>query len=71
MKRIAVLALLAALSVAGPSPASAQRMTLAESARQSRKAGKKQQKMNRKAARQQRKAIKKYEHAQRKAANRA
>ena len=71
MKRIAVLTLLVALSVAWSIPARAQYMSVAESARQSRKADKKQQKMNRKAAKKQQKATKKYEKAQRKAAKKA
>jgi len=71
MKRIAVLTLLVALSVAWSIPAKAQHMSVAESARQSRKADKKQQKMNRKAAKKQQKATKKYEKAQRKAAKKA
>jgi len=68
MKRIAVFTLLAAFSVACSIPAYAQHMSVAETARQSRKADKKQQKMNRKAAKKQQKAMKKYEKAQRKAA---
>jgi len=71
MKRIAVLTLLVALSVAWSIPAKAQQMSVAESARQSRKANKKQQKMNRKVAKKQQKATKKYEKAQRKAAKKA
>ena len=59
MKRIAVFTLLVALSVACSLPAKAQHMSVA-SARQSRKADKKQQK-----------ATKKYEKAQRKAAKKA
>ena len=60
MKRIAVLTLLVALSVAWSMPAKAQRMSVAEGARQSRKADKKQQK-----------AMKKYEKAPRKADKKA
>ena len=67
MKRIAVLTLLVALGVAWSIPAKAQRMSVEENARQSRKADKKQQKMNRKAAKKQQKAMKKYEKAQRRA----
>jgi len=67
MKRIAVFTLLVAMSVAWSIPAKAQRMSAAESARQSRKAEKKQQKMHRKAAKKQQKAMKKYQKAQRKA----
>jgi hypothetical protein len=71
MRRIAVLSLLVALSVAWSIPAKAQRMSVAEAARQSRKADKKQQKLNRKAAKKQQKAMKKYEKAQRKADKKA
>ena len=71
MKRIAVLTLLVALSVAWSIPTKAQRMSVEENARQSRKADKKQQKINRKAAKKQQKATKKYEKAQRKAAKKA
>ena len=71
MKRIAVLTLLVALGVAWSIPAEAQRMSVEENARQSRKADKKQQKMNRKAAKKQRKAMKKYEKAQRRAQRKA
>jgi hypothetical protein len=53
MKRIAVLALLAALSVSGSIPVQAQGTGAAEYARRSRKA-------NQKAAKEQRKAYKKY-----------
>jgi hypothetical protein len=71
MKRIAVFALLVALSFAWSMPAKAQHRNVAESARQSRKADKKQQKINRKAAKKQQKAMKKYEKAQRKADKKA
>jgi len=74
MKRIALFLLLAASGVAWAIPAQAQRMTLEESARKSRKDQKKQQKINRKVAKRQGKAMKKYLKAQRKAdkkANRA
>jgi hypothetical protein len=71
MKRIAVFTLLVALSVAWPIPAEAQHMSVAESARQSRKADKKQQKMYRKANKKQQKAMKKYQKAQRKADKKA
>ena len=67
MKRIAVFILLAALSVAWSIPAKAQGTGAAEYARQTRKADKKQQKMNKKAAKSQRKTVKKYQKAQRKA----
>ena len=71
MKRIAVLTLLVALGVAWSIPAKAQRMSVEENARQSRKADKKQQKMNRKAAKKQQKGMKKYEKAQRRAQRKA
>ncbi len=71
MKRIAVLTLLVALGVAWSIPAKAQRMSVEENARQSRKADKKQQKMNRKAAKKQQKGMKKYEKAQRSAQRKA
>jgi hypothetical protein len=68
MKRAALFTLLVALSVAWPIPAKAQSPGVAEYARQSMAAAKKQQKTNRKAAKKQQKAMKKYEKAQRKAA---
>jgi len=71
MKRFTVLTLLVALGVAWSIPAKAQRMSVEENARQSRKAEKKQRKMNRKAAKKQQKAMKKYEKAQRKADKKA
>jgi hypothetical protein len=71
MRRIAVLSLLVALSFAWSISAEAQHMSVAEGARQSRKADKKQQKLNRKAAKKQQKAMKKYEKAQRKAGKQA
>jgi hypothetical protein len=71
MKRIAGFALLVALSVAWSIPVNAQRISVAEGARRSRKADKKQQKMNKKAAKKQRKAMKKSAKAQRKAAKKA
>jgi hypothetical protein len=64
MNRIAVFALLAALSVFGSIPAKAQDTGVAEYARQSRKA-------NKKAAKEQRKAWKKYTKAQRKSVKKA
>ena len=72
MKRIAVLTLLvaSALGVAWSIPAKAQRMSVEENARQSRKAEKKQRK-NRKAAKKHQKAMKKYEKAPRKADKKA
>jgi len=71
MKRAALFTLLVALSVAWSIPAKAQSPGVAEYARQSMVAAKKQQKMNRKAAKKQQKAVKKYEKAQRKAAKKA
>src|SRR5438552_7194630 len=71
MKRIAVFTLLVALGVAWSIPAKAQHMSVAESARQSRKADKNQRKMNRKAAKKQQKATKKYEKAKRNATKKA
>jgi len=71
MKRTALFALLVALSVAWSIPAKAQSSGVAEYARQSRVAAKKQQKMYRKSAKEQQKAMKKYEKAQRKAARKA
>jgi len=70
MKRVVVLVLLVVLS-GWSIPATAQRLSKEESARQSQKAAKKQQKMNKKAAKNQQKAMKKYEKAQRKAAKKA
>jgi hypothetical protein len=66
MKRIAWLVLLVALSGARPVPVKAQRISVAEGQRRSRKADKKQQKMYNKAAKKQRKATKKSLKAQRK-----
>ena len=71
MKRIAAFMLLIALGVAGSIPANAQRISIEENARQSRKADKKQQKMLKKANKKQRKAMKKYAKAQRKATKKA
>jgi uncharacterized protein YlxW (UPF0749 family) len=71
MKRISVFMLLIVLSVGGVIPAQAQRISREENARQSRRAGKKQQKMLNKANKKQRKAAKKYEKQQRKATRRA
>jgi hypothetical protein len=68
MKRTALFTLLVALSVAWSIPAKAQSPGVAEYARQSMAAAKKQQKTNRKAAKKQQKAMKKYAKAQRKAA---
>ena len=82
MKRIAVLAGLVILSVAGSIPVHAQGMTIQEYERQSqelakkqqkmnRKAGKKQRRMLRKAGKKQRKAMKKYQKSQRRSAGKA
>src|SRR5467141_1150380 len=71
MKRFTVLTLLVALGVAWSIPAKAQRMSVEENARQSRKAEKKQRKLNRKAAKKQQKATKKYEKAQQQAQRKA
>jgi hypothetical protein len=68
MKRTALFTLLVALSVARSIPAKAQSPGVAEYARQSKVAAKKQQKTYRKAAKKQQKAMKKYQKAQRKAA---
>jgi hypothetical protein len=70
MKRAVVVTLLVALSLAWSIPAKAQSPGVAEYARQSTLAAKKQQKAYRKAAKKQQKAMKKYEKAQRKAAKR-
>jgi len=71
MKRIAALMLIALFSLASLIPAYAQRLTPEQSARLSRKAGKKQQKMLKKAAKQQRKAMNRSAKAQRKATRKA
>jgi hypothetical protein len=68
MKRTALFTLLIASSVAWSIPAEAQSPGVAEYARQSNVAAKKQQKAYRKAAKKQQKAMKKYAKAQRKAA---
>jgi hypothetical protein len=68
MKRTAHFTLFVALSVAWSIPAKAQSPGVAEYARQSLVAAKKQQETYRKAAKKQRKAMKKYEKAQRNAA---
>jgi hypothetical protein len=67
MKRIAGLALLAALSLARLIPAEAQGISIAEYERQSQEAAKKQQKVNRKAAKKQRKMLRKVGKNQRRA----
>jgi hypothetical protein len=59
MKRIAALTLLVALSVPWSMPVKAQRISVAEGERRSRKAAKKQRKAMKKAAKAQRKADKK------------
>jgi hypothetical protein len=71
MKRIAAFMLLAALSVAGALPVQAQRTSVEENARQSRRATKQQQKMLKKSAKKQRKAMKRSAKAQRKAIKKA
>jgi hypothetical protein len=71
MKRIAVFTLLAALSLAWSTPATAQRLDMEQSARKSQKDAKKQQKMYKKAAKNQQKAIKKYQKSQEKAQRKA
>jgi hypothetical protein len=79
MKRVAILALLVILSVAGSIPVHAQGMTIQEYERQSqiaakkqqkvdRKTAKKQRRMSRKAGKKQRKAMKRYQKAQRSSA---
>jgi hypothetical protein len=70
MKRVAVFTLLVALS-GWSIPTAAQRLNMEESARQSQKAAKKQQKLFAKAARNQQKAMKKYEKAQQQAQRKA
>jgi hypothetical protein len=75
MKRLAVLTLLAALSVAWSAPASAQSPGVAEYARNSRERDKKMAKQEnkrlKKASKKQRKAMKKHSKAQRKAAKKS
>jgi hypothetical protein len=71
MKRIAGFTLLVALSGAWSIPVKAQRISVAEGERRSRKSNKKQQKMNKKAAKKQRKAMKKSAKAQQKANKKA
>jgi hypothetical protein len=71
MKRIAALTLLVALSAPWSMPVKAQRISVAEGERRSRKAAKKQEKINKKAAKKQRKAMKKAAKAQRKANKKA
>jgi len=69
VKRIAAFILLVVLGGAWSIPATAQRISVEENARQSQEAAKKQQKMLKKAGKQQRRAMKKHDKAQRKAAN--
>jgi hypothetical protein len=71
MKRFAVFILLGALSVAWSTPTRAQRVSVAENARRSARASKKQQKMLNKTAKRQRKAMKRAGKAQRKAVKKA
>jgi len=71
MKRIAGFTLLVALSAPWSIPVKAQRISVAEGARRSRKVAKKQEKINKKAAKKQRKAMKKSAKAQRKADKKA
>ena len=71
MKRVASFTLLVALTVPWSIPVNAQRISVAEGQRRSRKANKKQQKINKKAAKKQRKAMKKAAKAQRKANKKA
>jgi uncharacterized protein HemX len=71
MKRIAAFMLLLTLGLAGSVPIYAQRMSVEQNARQSRKAARKQQKMLKKANKQQQKSMRKYEKAQRKATRKA
>jgi hypothetical protein len=71
MKRIAAFTLLVALSAPWLIPVNAQRIGVAEGQRRSRKAAKKQDKINKKAAKKQRKAMKKSAKAQRKANKKA
>ena len=71
MKRVAVFLLLVLFSLTCLVPAYAQRLTPEQYARQSKKEGKKQQKMAKKSAKQQRKAMKRSTKAQRKATKKA
>lgn len=71
MKPFAVCTLLLALSLAWSIPAETQRISVAENARQSANAARKQQKALRKAEKRQRKVMKKSEKAQRKALKKA
>jgi hypothetical protein len=69
--RLAVFMLLVALSLQGSILANAQTISVAENARRSARATKKQQKMQNRSARRQRHALKKYQKAQRKANKKA
>jgi hypothetical protein len=71
MKRIGAFLLLTALTVACSMPVQAQRVSPEESARQSQRAAKNQQKMLKHANKKQRKAAKKYEKRQRKQTKKA
>ena len=71
MKRIGAFLLLMALTVACSMPVQAQRVSPEESARQSQRAAKNQQKMLKHANKKQRKAAKKYEKRQRKQTKKA
>jgi uncharacterized ion transporter superfamily protein YfcC len=71
MKRVPALVLLALFSLTFLAPAYAQRLTPEQTVRQSKKAGKKQQKMLKKSAKQQRKAMKRSTKASRKATKKA
>jgi hypothetical protein len=71
VRRIAAFILLVALGGAWSIPATAQRISVEENARQTQEAAKNQQKMLKKAAKKQQRALKKYAKAQRKAAKRS
>jgi hypothetical protein len=71
MKRVAAFVLLALFSLPCLVPAYAQRLTPEQSARQSKRAIKKQRRMLKKSAKQQRRAMKRSTKAQRKATKKA
>jgi hypothetical protein len=71
LKLIAGVALLVALSGTCSIPVKAQRISVAEGERRSRKAAKKQEKINKKAAKKRQKAMKKAAKKQRKANKKA
>src|SRR5271167_1141632 len=71
MKRTALFTLLLVVSFSWSISATAQSPGVAEYARQSMVAAKKQQRLNKKAAKKQQKAMKKYEKSQRKATKKA